>query len=518
MAAIKNSKPQRPSRLSPLVAAALLASLSAAAVWFFFTRGEILWYGDAEAHLNIARRVLDSRTPGYDQLGTVWLPLPHVLMLPLVRDKLLWQTGLAGSIPAAAAWVLAGLFLFLAVRRVFGGEGPAWAAMLLFALNPNLLYLQSTPMTEPLSLACLTALFYFSVRFHDTQGWGALAGAGLATLAGTLARYDGWFVLPFAAIYVLFAARHHRFVAAALFTAVAALGPLCWLAYNRYFFGDFLAFYSGPWSAQAIQGGKPYPGLGDWHAAVLYYRTAARLCAGAPLFWIGLAGAFAAMARRAIWPVLLLALPAIFYISSLHSGGTPVFVPTLWPGTYYNTRYGLSLLPWLAFACAALVAFVPPRASRWAVLLLVAAGVSPWLAFPRPDAWVTWKESDVNSRARREWTAQAAAYLGPRYHPGSGIYTGFGDLTGIYRTMGIPLRETLTGDNGPLWLGAFARPDLFLWDEWVVARGGDPQQTVVTRAHRPYPNYPDYHLVKTIVVKGAPVIEIYRRYRRLELK
>ena len=49
---------------------------------YYFRQGEILLYGDAVAHINIARRVFDSRTPGLLQLGTVWLPLPHLLMIP----------------------------------------------------------------------------------------------------------------------------------------------------------------------------------------------------------------------------------------------------------------------------------------------------------------------------------------------------------------------------------------------------------------------------------------------------
>ena len=58
--------------------------MAAAVAWFYRT-GAILYYGDAEAHLNIARRIVDSRTPGWCQLGTTWLPLPHLLMIPLVR-------------------------------------------------------------------------------------------------------------------------------------------------------------------------------------------------------------------------------------------------------------------------------------------------------------------------------------------------------------------------------------------------------------------------------------------------
>jgi len=65
-------------------ALSVLAALSAAAVSWFHGQGFLLYYGDAQAHLNIARRLIDSRTPNYEQIGTVWLPLPHLMMLPFV--------------------------------------------------------------------------------------------------------------------------------------------------------------------------------------------------------------------------------------------------------------------------------------------------------------------------------------------------------------------------------------------------------------------------------------------------
>src|SRR5882724_971434 len=132
--------------------------LSCAAVAFFAWRGWLLYYGDAEAHLNIARRIVDSRTPGYDQVGTSWLPLLHWLLIPGVRIDELWFNGLAGAIPSALAFVVGGTFLFAAARRIFDSAAAAVTAVALFALNPNLLYLQSIPMTESLSLACLAAL------------------------------------------------------------------------------------------------------------------------------------------------------------------------------------------------------------------------------------------------------------------------------------------------------------------------------------------------------------------------
>src|SRR5579862_1206706 len=115
--------------------------------------GWTLYYGDAEAHLNIARRILDSRTPGYDQIGTSWLPLPHLLTLALVTDDRLWRNGLAGAIPSSVCFVLAGVFLFAAMRRATASSAAGFAALGLFALNPNLLYLEATPMTEPVFFA-----------------------------------------------------------------------------------------------------------------------------------------------------------------------------------------------------------------------------------------------------------------------------------------------------------------------------------------------------------------------------
>src|SRR3989442_15796431 len=125
MPVIRNSKPARNSNLELIPVVLVLAACSAVAVAFCYQRGYLLYYGDAEAHLNIARRVVDSRTPSFDQLGTVWLPLPHALMLPLVGNPTLWRSGLAGAIPSAVCFVAAAAFLFAAVRRVFGSLAAA---------------------------------------------------------------------------------------------------------------------------------------------------------------------------------------------------------------------------------------------------------------------------------------------------------------------------------------------------------------------------------------------------------
>jgi hypothetical protein len=483
----------------------LLAAIGGAAAWWCFERGYTLYFGDAEAHLNIARRVLDSRTPGPYQIGTVWLPLPHAALIPFVMRDSWWRSGLAGVFPSVACFVLAGTFLFAAARRIYGGTGAALAAALLFALNPNILYLQATPMTELLFIASLAAMLWATVWFRDSQSLVAILIAAAASNAASLTRYEGWFLIPFVSLYLLFVAKRRS--DAVLFGVLAALGPLAWLAHNRYYYSNPLEFFNGPYSAGAIyqrqlaQGMERYPGDHQWFTAARYYFTAGRLVAGIPLMLAGAAGAIWMLVRRTWWPLALLSLPAAFYVWSIHSSSTPIFIPILPPFSWYNTRYAIALVPFAAFAAGAVIKLPPARFHIAAALVLSLGPTAAWALSGQPS--ICWKESEVNSAARRDWTAQAAQFLAREYRPGSGIVFPFGDLTGVLRQAGIPLREGLHEGNQAAFDGAIARPELLLHEEWGVAFSGDAVDAALQRA--------GYTLRKQIMVKGAQVVDIYHR-------
>lgn len=506
---MRGSKSSALSPRSSVTVAALLAAIGIAAARWCFTHGYTLYYGDAEAHLNIARRILDSRTPGPDQIGTVWLPLPHFLLIPFAMRDVWWHSGLAGVFPSVACFVIAGMFLFSAARRVYGGSGAALAAVLLFALNPNILYLQATPMTELPFLAAVAALLWATLWFRDSQSlWAALIAAA-ASNAASLTRYEGWFLIPFVCLYLLVTAKRKWY--AILFAALAAVGPLAWLAHNQYYYSNALEFYNGPYSAAAIyqrqlaQGGFRYPGDHDWLTAARYYFAASRWIAGWPLLVLGIAGMLVAAAKRVWWALFLLVLPALFYVWSMHSSGTPIFVPDLSPYGWYNTRYAIAVVPLAAFAAGALVTLVPARFQAKSNIVLAFSIILVW-GFTGSSS-ISWRESEVNSEARRDWTAQAASFLAREYRPGSGIIFPFGDLTAILRGAGIPLREGLHEGNGVAFDAAMARPDLLLGKlgsvEWGLAFSGDAVDGALQKA--------GYTLRKQIVVKGASVVEIYHR-------
>lgn len=500
-----------PSPWPVTVVAMALALVSSLAIIFFAQRGELLWYGDATAHINIARRIFDSRTPGYEQIGTVWLPVPHLLMLPFVGVAKWWTTGLAGAFAGSLCFVTAGCFLFASIRRLTA-TAPALMAVAIFALNPNLLYLQATPMSETVLFAGFLALFWGLVCYAQTGRWLGLLVAAVAAGVTTMTRYEGWFLLPFAAIAVYLSQR--RLGHFGTFCFIAGLAPIYWLLHNWIFFGDPLEFYRGLYSAKGIYqtalnaGMARYPGDGDWLKAGEYFFAAARLNTNWVTIGLAALGLVAALGKR-LWWLFFLALTPLFYILSMHGSGTPIFIPDRWPHSYYNARYGLAALPLLAAASAALVAALPRRAQWPAMWVFAFTSLVPWLAYPRPQNWVSWKEAQVNSIDRRAWTSPAAEYLRQHYHPGDGILAGFGDQTGIFTAAGIPLKEVLHDGNGPAWFAATTRPDIFLHETWVVVREGDRAGAAMQFLKRV--SHPRYVLKQSIRVKGAPAIEIWRR-------
>ena len=487
-----------------LLCGLLLALWSAAAIWLCASRGWLLYYGDAECHLDIARRLIDSQTPGYSQIGTVWLPLTHWAMLPFVRRDDLWRSGIAGAIPFAFFFVIGSCFLFAAVRRIFQSTAAGATAVALCALNPNLLYIQATPMTEAMFFGCLAAILYFTVRFRETQAWWAVFGAGAAVCLATLTRYDGWFLIPFVGLYFLWAARERRLAVAFFFCLLASLGPAFWLLHNWKMSGDPLDFYRGPYSALAIQGKADYPGKHYWPRAFQFYGFDAWYCAGPCLAVLGTLGVVAIIAKKAFWPLILLLVPPAFYLYSMYSGGTPIFVPFLYSGAYYNVRYGLSILPLLAMATAALVVVFPRWMRGRVALVAIVAATVPWLIQPKPENWIVFQEGNKNYAGHRELERQVEDYLRPRYARGSGIVTEFGATTAIYRDLGIPLRETLTGDNGAIWSAATTGPNPFPHQQWAVVIAGDYAEQAVQKAGC-------FTLEQTFKVNDAPEMHVYRR-------
>jgi hypothetical protein len=458
------------------------------------SRGWMLLYGDAVAHLGIARRILDARYPGLAQLGGVWLPLPHLLMVPFVQRMDWWQNGVAGAWPSLLAYVFANTGCYVLARKLVP---PAWAfaATAFFALNPNLLYLATTAMTEPLFLALM--LWSVIVAYEAVEAlqaakirsanWRFLIG-GILTFCMVMTRYDGWILG--AVIWLVLAVAWFRSGEATrkatqtsflVMTLITVAGPILWLWYNAKYEGDWLDFMRGPYSAKAIEakttppGSKPRRGMYNPGWAFIYFTRAAQVDAVAYELGFGvlaaaIIGSYLAWKQRLSRVVLLLWVPLPFYIYSIAWGSVPMFIPQLYPGSYYNSRYGMELLPVFAIFTAIALAAVERmlraksknKADIFFFLVLAAilfnifammgtfgnllqkvrgeeAKIPAWLSAPP----LVFQEGVVNSMTRIPFEMQIAREM-LRLAQGNTIMINTNDHIGAVQDAGIPLRRLIS--------------------------------------------------------------------------
>ena len=519
---------------------------------YYFQRSEILLYGDAVAHINIARRVFDSQTPGLLQLGTVWLPLPHLLMIPLLLSDWMWRTGIGGSIPSMIAYVLGVAGIFRLTRSLLEGHEPTrqgaraggWLAALAYGVNPNLIYLQTTAMTEPIYLALFVwAAAYFAefLRFSTPESMDiararrVLYRSAFCVVGAELSRYDGWFlgVLMGIIMLILTARRwsNRAFrVSGAKFMIGIAAAPLLWFAYNAAVYGNPLEFANGPYSAKAIeqrtaQPGYPaHPGAGNVVTGASFFLKSAQLNMadgnwGRIWIVIALLGSWAGRKSKARLVFLLLWLPVAFYGLSIAYSGVPLFVPTWWPFTWYNLRYGLQLLPLFAVSVGLIGAAVlsmpePSRAGRVGaliprfgialVLIVIAVSCfSVWKSQP-----LCFKEAWVNSRTKLSLESSLAKTVAA--FPTNARYLMYiGDHVGVFQQAGIPLRQVINeGNHRPwkkpadpdgLWERALADPSAHV--DFVIAYEGDAVDQSVNRTA--------LSLFQEIHTSGQPRARIY---------
>lgn len=503
----------------------IAAAASLLAFLFYFRRGDLLLYGDAVAHINIARRVIDSQTPGLLQLGTVWLPLPHLLMIPFLFSDAAWRTGIAGAIPSMCAYVFGAVGVFRLLRGTLScGSKPdstarlaSWFGAAIFVANPNLIYLQTTAMTESLYLAfAIWSVVHFSEFVEATsppkatlEGSSSLTKCGLCILAACFTRYDGWLlaaVLGAAAVAVIIRsqARRERFSRSLVrFVLLAAAAPALWLAYNGVIYRNPLEFANGPYSAQAIEqraeAASPIqqPGSHNLRVAFSYFlKSAEDNIAESWLqkLWLILvvAGIGISLFQRDGWPFLLFLLPLLFYTLTIAYGSVPIHLPEWWPFNYYNVRYGIELLP--AFAVFGALTFhllltrVSHRRLTAAVIVImiaVATGSYAWIWKSQP---ICYREGWVNSRTRVAFETSLASTLLKLPHD-SILLMYLGNHVGALQDAGIPLRQVINeGNHHPwnrpsdpqgLWERALAEPEKYA--DYVVAFEGDPVATRVNR-------------------------------------
>lgn len=460
---------------------ALFAAIASGCAYaYFLSKGIALGYADSISHLQIAARTLNSPTAGFAQLGGVWLPVPHILMLPLIWVDSFYYSGFAGSAVSMASYVVACVYIFKIVRDLTNRRAPAIAGTLVFALNPNVLYMQSTPMTELLFFATITAATYYVQKWIQTadhaRGYPSLFAAALALFIGCLTRYEAWVVTFVLAAVVLFAAwrkfgRHavEGVLLTYLFFAGAAV--VFWIGWNALIFGNPLNFQNGEYAKPSLWVSEGEKAVGNPLVSMQTYWYAIVDNLGILLVITMLAGAVLLVVKNRKLdklPALGLLMMAPFFVVALMVGQRPLHVAQI-TGDIYNVRFGLLMVIPAAIIVGYLVSLLPTRAYLFGLAAACVVTLIPLIP-GGPTGAVTAREGSLFI-GLEDNVRQTSEYLSAHYEDGEVILIeSFGNESILFNAR-VPLTNNVYEGSYQKWDPALSDPP-GQQIKWIVMRAG----------------------------------------------
>jgi hypothetical protein len=407
----------------------------------------------------------------------VWLPLPHLLMLPLVWHTPFYYNGFAGSAISMVSYVIACVYIYKIAFSLTRSRIAAIGGLLVFALNPNVLYMQSTPMTETLLFATTSALVYYVQRWiqvdEHAKRYPYLFAAGLAGFFACLTRYEAWAMTLVVGVIVLCVAwrQYGRQAAEGVSLAFAFLSGAAivgWLGWNLVIFGNPLNFQSGKYA-------KPSNWVDEGEAAVGHPIVAAKTYWYAMVDNLGIAivvativGAVAVLIfRRRLdsLPVLGLLTIAPFFVFTLFAGQRPLHVPEIPPYGTYNIRFGLIMIVPAAILVAYLISLLLSRAIA-GLAVAVACTMLPLIP-DGPTHLVTAREATAGYPPNATATSD---FLRGHYDGGVVLLQSFGSESILFKAR-IPLTKNVYEGSYQKWDPALSNPP-GQQVRWIIMRTG----------------------------------------------
>ncbi len=480
------------------VGVALVAVLAGlAATWFASHHDLMLLYADGRSHLTVARRLVDGSNHGIVQLGTVWLPLPHLLLAPFTMVGSLWHTGMAAIPINLACLAIEALSVYGIVRLLGGSRIIAWIGVSALVTNPSILYLHTTALTEPVLYAALlgttATLTRWATREKGYSGGEIAVYCGLPATAAILARYDGWAFVAAACVFVFVVAwkrwrnARYAFHVARCFATLPVIGALWWMWFNWVNFGDPLEFQRGRYSAQAQQEllarlGK-LPEQHNLLRSLETYSTSVVRGAGWILVVLGVAGMIAwAVHRRTspagLAPWLLVVVPFAFYVSSLYTGQIAVRLDQTATDSMFNLRYGVEMVPALVVFAGLLVVVIHERVGGTRVMTAAAVVVLALVAVQGAAWWPDWRSVPVVAEGFAQRAAGSGQYAAGEWlhdHATHGTILIDDSINPLLPVIDAPLSRAIAPFTGRSWTRALQDPARA---EWVFVDRANPDDAV----------------------------------------
>jgi len=145
----------------------------------------------------------------------------------------------------------------------------------------------------------------------------------------------------------------------------------------------------------------------------------------------------------------------------------PIFIPKWWPHSWYNTRYGMEMLPafalGLGFGAHSVLVAVREFKPRWVKYTAILLGsLAVWNAWKvTAEKPLTYVEGTKNIEARRPFEQQIPPLLRKllaQRQPGAPVLIKTSAYPNLVAFTGIPLRQTLNEGDGDLYRAALDAP------------------------------------------------------------
>ena len=481
----------------------------------FYHSGLGLAYNDARSHLDIGRRVVEGLKPGLAQLGSVWLPLPHVLMILTVWNDFMWHSGLSGSLQSMTAFVVTSLIIYLFLKDIGVGLFGRIAGVLVFVTNLNILYLQSTAMTELLLIATMTAGVYSLMLWFKNDNILSLIKSAFWIMLSTLVRYDGWFLFIFSIVLIgiqVLRKKGYKTTEGTviIFATLAGFGIFLWLLWNQLIFKDALYFVFGPYSAHAQQQQLQQAGVlvtkGNLLFSIKVYLYALAYNSNTLILVLGAIGAVVFWLDKKINASIkivtsALFAPLIFNILALYLGHSVLFIQGLSGNTWFNARYGVMMMPSLAI----FIGYLIQKSDKLKFVLIGLMLFVLFFSFANSDA-VTIDDARVGSSQKN--VSEVSSWLNKNAKDKEGfILISAASHDAIIFSSGLPMKRFIHEGTGKYWESATTLPDR--WARFIIMRTYDNNDITYKTVSRA-PGFKYYTLVAKYPF--ADIYEIKQEY------
>ncbi|MCX6155974.1 MAG: hypothetical protein NT007_17640 [Candidatus Kapabacteria bacterium] len=215
-----------------------------------------IFYGDSNSRLVQSALLLEKSS--YPQIfkELVWLPLPYLIVIPFCLSETLFHSGFAASIPNIILYLVFVFFISKSNLMILRHRLSALALTLIISLNPNLIYLSFSAMSELSALSALAGFFYFLFKQSD------LPKASIFLALATLARYEAWLVcIIFVGLIIIYRIKSslNNYQAIGIIL-ISISGILMWLIFQKIVNGNWFYFlnaeyYSTSWQSKFSRSG-----------------------------------------------------------------------------------------------------------------------------------------------------------------------------------------------------------------------------------------------------------------------